>query len=227
MGNPNDPQLATSNYALTHRITSFVRVNIPYAKFFRTSVALFYSGNSGQKFTYLVNGDLNSDGQFGNDLLYVPRDGSEINFVDILNSDNTVRISASDQASAFAVFVGKDRYLNTRRGNYTERNQSNTPWEHVVDMRIAQDFLVGLGENKHSLQITFDVFNFTNLLNKDWGRQYNVANQAYNLLTAVNRTTGPVASRGKGYNFTPNQTPWNLTFASRFQGQIGIRYSFN
>ncbi|HET9276711.1 MAG TPA: hypothetical protein VFN95_00955, partial [Flavitalea sp.] len=106
-------------------------------------------------------------------------------------------------------------------------NQSNTPWEHVVDMRFAQDFYLTVGENRHTLQLTFDVFNFTNLINNEWGRQYSVGNQAYSILTAVNRTTGPVASRGKGYNFTPNAIPWNISFASRFQGQLGIRYSFN
>lgn len=227
VGNPNDPKLITSNYALTHRISSMVSLNIPYAKYFRTSVSLFYAGNSGQKFTYLVNGDLNSDGQFGNDLLYVPRTQSEISFVDILNSDNTVRFTATQQAAAFDLYVSKDRYLNSRKGTYTERNQSNTPWEHVIDLRLAQDFYLNVGENKHTLQLTFDVFNFTNLINKEWGKQYSVSNQAYSVLTAVNRTSGPVASRGKGYNFTPGSVPWNLSFASRFQGQIGIRYSFN
>ena len=227
VGNPNDPQLVTSNYALTHRITSVLAINIPYAKYFKTSLAFFYSGNSGQKFTYLVNGDLNSDGQFGNDLLYVPRNASEIKFIDILNSDNTIRFTAAEQLAAFDLFISKDRYLNSRKGNYTERNQNNTPWEHVIDMRLAQDFYLTVGENKHTLQLTFDVFNFTNLINKDWGRQFSVTNQAYNLLTAVNRTTGPVASRGKGYNYTPGSVPWNLGFASRFQGQLGIRYSFN
>jgi hypothetical protein len=227
VGNPNDPQLATSNYAMTHRITSVVNLNIPYGKYFKTSIALFYAGNSGQKFTYLVNGDLNSDGQFGNDLMYVPRDLSEIKFIDILNSDNTVRYSAAEQANAFIQYVSNDSYLNSRKGNYTERNQSNTPWEHVIDMRLAQDFNLTVGENKHTLQLTFDVFNFTNLINKEWGRQYAVGNQAFSILSVQNRTTGPVASRGKGYNFTPGSVPWNLTFGSRFQGQLGIRYLFN
>ena len=227
VGNPNDPKLITSNYALTHRLTSVVAVNIPYAKYFRTSIALFYSGNSGQKFTYLVNGDLNSDGQFSNDLMYVPKNLSEIRFVDILNSDNTVRVTAATQAAAFDLYVSKDSYLNSRRGNYTERNQSNTPWEHVIDMRLAQDFYITVGENRHTLQLTFDVFNFTNLINKEWGRLYSVANQAYSIITSVNRSTGPVASRGKGYNYTPGSIPWNTNFASRFQGQLGLRYSFN
>ncbi len=223
-GDPNNPPLATSNYALTHRITAVLTSNINYTKFLRTSLSFFYSGNSGARLTYLVNGDLNSDGRFGNDLLYVPANLSEITFVDFLNANNTVRYTAAQQAQAFDQFITNNKYLNRRRGNYTERNGSSTPWEHVIDMRLAQDFFITTGENKHTLQFTFDVFNFTNLLNKKWGRQYAVTNQAYNALTAVNRT-GAVAA--KGYNFSIGQTPWSTTFASRFQGQLGVRYTFN
>lgn len=225
VGDPNNPQLSRSNYALTHRITGVLSFNLNYTKYARTSLAFFYSANSGQPFTYVVNGDLNSDGRFGNDLVYVPRNTSEINFVDFLNSNNTVRYTAAQQAAAFESFVANDKYLNSRRGTYVERNGSTTPWEHVIDMRFAQDFFVTKGENKHTLELTFDVFNLTNLLDRNWGRQYSVTNQAYNLLTAVNRTSG--ANAGKGYNFSIGQDPWNMNFGSRFQGQIGLRYSFN
>jgi hypothetical protein len=84
-----------------------------------------------------------------------------------------------------------------------------------------------LGGKKHSLQFTLDIFNLTNLLNNDWGRQYFVTNQAYNILASLNRTSGPVAYRGKGYNYTPGALPWTLAFGSRWQGQVGLRYSFN
>ena len=94
-----------------------------------------------------------------------------------------------------------------------------------MDARLAQDLFLNVSGKKHAVQITFDVFNLTNLINKDWGRKYSVNNQAYNLLTTINRTSGQFA--GKGYNFTPIQSPWGLNFASRWQGQIGFRYSFN
>jgi outer membrane receptor protein involved in Fe transport len=225
VGDPNNPPLATTNYALTHRIVAVFSYNISYTKYLRSSIAFFYSANSGSKLTYLVNGDLNSDGQFGNDLLYVPRNQSEIKFVDFLNLDNTVKYTATQQSAAFDSYISSNKYLNKRRGMYTERNGSNTPWEHVIDMRFTQDFFLTTGETKHTLQFTFDVFNLTNLLNKDWGRQYSVTNQAYSILSTVNRTSGAFA--GKGYNYAIGQDPWSVTFGSRFQGQIGFRYSFN
>ncbi len=228
VGDPNNPPLANSNYMLKHRILAAVTYSFSYAKIFKTSIGLFYNANSGSVFTYLVNGDLNSDGRFGNDLVYVPANPSQIKFVDQVNSSNTTIVqTAAQQAAAFEAFTNNDKYLSKRRGTYTERNARSTPWEHVIDARLTQDFIVMTGTKKHNLQLTFDVFNLTNLINKDWGRQYSIANQAYNLLTAVNnRTSGPAPNQGVGYNFT-SRDPWTLTFGSRWQGQVGVRYTFN
>lgn len=226
VGDPNNPPLATSNYQLKHRLTAILAFNFDYAKYFKTSIAFFYSGNSGQVFTYLTSADLNSDGNTGNDLLYVPTDPSQIKFVDFLNTDNaTVKFTAAQQSAAFEDFIKNDPYLSKNRGKYVERNGRATPWEHVIDAKIAQDFYIMTGGKKHDLQLTFDIFNFTNLLNKKWGRQYSVGNQAATILTGVNRTTG--AFIGKGYNFNIGQDPWSMNFGSRWQGQIGIRYTFN
>lgn len=205
-----------------------VSYSFQYARIFKTSIGLFYNGNSGSPFTYLVNGDLNSDGRFGNDLLYVPADQSQIKFVDQVNSSNTTVVqTAAQQAAAFQAYIGKDKYLSKVRGSYSERNGSSTPWEHIIDARLTQDFIVTAGGKKHTLQLTFDVFNLTNLINKDWGRNYSVTNQAYSILSTVsNRTSGPAAGQGVGYNFTARD-PWTLNFGSRWQGQFGVRYTFN
>ena len=132
--------------------------------------------NSGSVFTYLVNGDLNSDGRFGNDLLYVPANQSQIKFVDQVNSANSAVVqTAAQQAAAFEAFIDNDKYLSKRKGAYTERNGRATPWEHIIDARLTQDFIVKTGNKNHNLQLTFDVFNLTNLINKDWGRNYSVS----------------------------------------------------
>ncbi len=223
VGNPNNPGLTTSNYQMKHRFTGVLSFIFNYAKQHKTTLSFFYSGTSGTPFTYLVNGDLNSDGRFGNDLLYVPGDLAEIKFVDRI-SGSTVLATAAQQAADFMNFVNTDPYLRTRKGKYAERNGATTPWEHVVDMRLAQDFTMDIKGNKHNFQLTFDIFNLTNLLNRFWGRQYFVSNQAYTILSTVNRTSGQFA--GKGYNFTPG-SPYTMSFGSRWQGQVGIRYTFN
>jgi hypothetical protein len=223
VGDPNNPGLTTSSHQRSHRFTGLVSLNFDYAKYCKTTLSFFYNGMSGQPFTYLVNGDLNSDGRFGNDLLYVPGAPEEITFVDRIRG-TTVLATAAQQAAEFMQFIENDKHLASRKGKYAERNGATTPWEHVVDMRLAQDFIVTVGNNKHDLQLTLDIFNFTNLLNKYWGRQYFVSNQAYTVLSTVNRTSGAFA--GKGYNFTPGD-PSSRSFGSRWQGQIGIRYSFN
>jgi hypothetical protein len=95
----------------------------------------------------------------------------------------------------------------------------------VIDARIAQDFYITAGTKRHTLQVTFDIFNLTNLISKEWGRQYAVTNQAYTILSTQNRTSG--AFQGKGYNFAVGSVPWSMNFGSRWQGQLGLRYTFN
>ncbi len=220
VGNSNRQGLSVSNYELKHRFTGIGSLSFNWLKHCKTSIALFYEGNSGKPFTYVVNGDLNNDTQLGNDLVYVPRDPGEIKFVD-RRSGSTVLATAAQQAIDFEAFINNDKYLSKRRGDYTERNGRNTPWEHVIDARISQDFYITTGGRKHDVQIVFDIFNLTNLINKDWGRRYSVSNQAYNLLQTV------TVSGVKGYNFVANQKPWGVDFGSRWQGQIGFRYTFD
>lgn len=220
VGDPNNPALATSTHQMRHRFIGVFSTNFEYAKHFKTTISLFYQGRTGSPFTYLVNGDLNSDGRFGNDLMYVPADPSQIKFLDMVNSAGQVTMTAQQQSDAFFAFINKDKYLSKRKGQYAERNGAETPFEHVIDARIAQDFFIMVKGKKHDLQLTLDIFNLTNLLNKDWGHQYFVSNQAYTLLSTVSRS-GQI-----GYNYSP-RTPYSQSFGSRWQGQIGIRYSFN
>ncbi|MFZ1455020.1 MAG: hypothetical protein WAT46_03195, partial [Saprospiraceae bacterium] len=88
-------------------------------------------------------------------------------------------------------------------------------------VRITQDLGKNIGNKKHGLQLTVDIFNFFNLLNNEWGRQYFVNNQA---LTLVN-----IESSRKGFTYrNTNPVGWNVSdFSSRWQMQVGVRYTFN
>ncbi|MFC5269321.1 TonB-dependent receptor [Adhaeribacter terreus] len=220
VNNPNDPELSYSRFDIRHRIIASGGYTVKYGNNFGTSVSVFYQGQSGTPFTYLYRNDLNNDGNNANDLLYIPRNRDEI----ILIGNSTV--SAEQMWNDLNDFIENDDYLKERRGQYSERNGARMPWTNQLDLRLGQDFYINANGKKHTLQLTFDVFNLGNLLNKDWGRNYTVANAAYELVTYAGRqaVTGlPTFTFSK-----PKTSVWDEnTFGSRWQGQFGLRYIFN
>ncbi|WP_437919581.1 TonB-dependent receptor [Sphingobacterium sp. LRF_L2] len=219
--NANNPDLTTSIFDIRHRVIGTLGYNISYGKdkLYSTGINIFYAGTSGQPFTYLYNGDLNGDGAFSNDLIYIPRTASDINLVPLTNAGVTT--SAADQWTALDAYISQDKYLSTRRGQYAERNGARMPWQHQFDLRITQDLGTMIKGSKNRLQLTFDIFNVGNLLNKDWGRNYAISNQAYQLITYT-------TSNGGGFTFRAPDADFNVAdLASRWQGQFGIRYIFN
>ena len=219
----NNPDLAISNFQLAHRLIGALSYTFKYGRneAFGTGINIFYAGRSGNHFSYIYNSssDFNGDGAFSNDLIYVPKSISEINLLPY--TVGGVTTSPADQWASLNAFIENDPYLKSRRGQFAERNGAVTPWEHQVDLRIIQDLGTNIGNKKHGLQLTFDIFNFTNLLNKDWGRQYFVSNQALSLLNI------DTAKKGFTYRNT-NPVGWSVSdFASRWQAQIGVRYTFN
>ncbi len=225
---PNNAGLTTSNFQTRHRVIGNVNYNIAYDKnkMFVTGISIFYAGTSGQRFTYLYNGDLNGDDRFGNDLFFVPKDISQIKLNDIPAVPNVSPIITEvEQWVALNNFIENDPYLSTKRGEYTERNGAITPFQHQFDIRISQDLGGIVKGTKNKIQLTFDIFNVGNLLNKQWGRQYFVNNQATQLVSVSNTTlpTGGYTFRaptnGLGYQTSALGSAWT--------GQFGIRYLFN
>ena len=70
------------------------------------------------------------------------------------------------------------------------------------------------------------------MINKDWGRSYfvpNTYNSTVNIgLTKSGNLVGGSANGDPTYTFkTPTSAPYTVDqFASRFQAQFGLRYSF-
>ncbi|RCH55087.1 hypothetical protein DJ568_07805 [Mucilaginibacter hurinus] len=220
---PNNLPLATSFYEVRHRIMASGGYKISYgrSKQFATGIALFYAGFSGTPYTYLYNGDLNGDGRFNNDLLFVPANSSQINLQDIVNSKTGAIIAtAQQQWASLEKFIAEDPYLSKNKGRYAGRNEATTPWEHHVDIRITQDIGALVKGKKNALQLTLDVFNVGNLLNKNWGRSYFTASQAVSLISVT-------SSKGFNYSRTNSKGYDIADLASRWQGQLGIRYIFN
>ncbi|PTT02561.1 TonB-dependent receptor [Pedobacter sp. HMWF019] len=232
--NPNSPGLAYSNFDIRNRIVS--TVNFRHAWDSRnkyvSNFSLFFSAQSGSPYSYgLLNATINGTGQ-NVSLMYVPKAGETSKFiVDRIDSKtNAVVETAASQVAALDAFIDGDKYLKNKRGQFTERNGARTPWNVQADFRFSQDFVVvGSGAKKQTLTFTYDIVNLTNLLNKNWGVQYfspntynSMASVGMKLVKAGTATTYPT------YNFQQSNTSTYSKdfFASRFQMQFGLRYSF-
>lgn len=221
-GNPNAADLSFSVWDLRHRIVSNVNYKLEYSDFASTSFGLFFNAQSGSPFTYMVSGDLNGDGSRGNDQAYIPVSSDEILF----GTDNTPADAATqaDLWNQLNAFIERDDYLRENRGKIAERNAARTPWTASIDFRILQEFKLEKGNTTNRLQVSLDIENVANFLNNDWGRQYTVGFDTYNLL----QLEGFEAGTGRPiYNYSDRDEAWTIDNApSIWRMQVGLRYIF-
>ncbi|MFC6224906.1 carboxypeptidase regulatory-like domain-containing protein [Hymenobacter artigasi] len=227
---PNNPEIGYSRNDQRHRVIASAGYTFRYANDkLATTLTMFYEGLSGAPLTYISgqNSDLNRDGSTGNDLLYIPtdvRDPSQIRLV-VPSGDTRTLAEVQNQLDAF---INNDPYLSTHRGQVAERFAARLPWTHQIDMRLAQDIYFMAGGKKNSIQLTFDVTNVGNLLNNDWGRQYAVSNNAVELLKVESTGPGVQPTFSFPASYATAGIPYTISpFLSRWQGQLGVRYTFN
>jgi hypothetical protein len=191
-------------------------------------VSFIYTSQSGSPFTYAVtsSNNLTRNGQ-QIDLAFIPATPDQINLVDVQNSDGTTT-TAAQQWVALDDFISNDKYLKSRRGQYTERNGARTPWNNLLDLRLMQEFSFKGNQKANKIQVSFDVINLSNLLNKKWGTVYftpNTQNSSVDLGLKVTR--GASSTAAPAYTFTRPASTYSIDqFSSRWQGQMGIRYIF-
>jgi len=228
VGNANKAVESNSLYGNKHRflVAGTKRFSYGEDKKWGTTISFFGSWTSGNRFSYTYNGDINNDGSSLNDLLYVPTD-AEINvmtFTPFTDANGVVQSPAAQQA-AFKTFIAQDKYLSSRRGQYTEKNGGQTPWFSQLDMRILQDLRFKSGKNSYqTIQFSFDIVNLGNLINSNWGvRKYASTASYYQPLTVNYNNNKPA------YIFDPSIKSTFISspeLPSRWQMQFGLRYIF-
>lgn len=207
-------ELAWSSFDVRNRIVASVSYRKEYARHFATTVSLFYTGQTGGRYSIVYNNDINGDGAFSNDLLYIPTD-AEMNKMEF--SDQKT-VTAQQQKEAFINWINGTKELRENKGKALERNQMVLPFEHHFDFHIAQDFFLNVSGRRHTLQVNFDILNVGNLFKKSWGL-YNMTSGGYDM--------APLVYKGGTYQFTEANT--NLSYQdllSRWHAQIGLRYVF-
>ncbi|EOR93864.1 TonB-dependent receptor [Arcticibacter svalbardensis MN12-7] len=229
----NQTQLSYAGYVIPRRIVAFFNYHQVYLKKFKVGAALVYQGTYDGRFSYTYSRDFIHDGA-NKALIYVPKDPSEITFVDLtINQPTQVTYSASQQSEAFFKYIDQDKYLSSRKGKYAERNGALLPWRNQWDLKLTHDFMLTNRKAQQSIQLSWDVLNVGNLLNPDWGLKKMVQTSA--LLVPAN--LGSVVPNGTVKpTFQLATTSGNLitkTFVndissnSTYVMQFGIRYIFN
>ncbi len=214
----NSPdELSYSLFDRPHKVNVMASYNTPYyaGGRMKTSFAITYEMQSGQRYCYTMSedSDFNGDGQKGNSLMYIPTQ-DEIGMMNWADTQSAVE---------FEKYIRGDKYLSTHRGQWSERYAGIQPFDHQIDLHVAQDFIYDKKEGR-KVQVTFDVLNFANLLNPAWGAYYS---GTYNL--SVLKVTATAAD-AEG-NVTPTYK-WNSPkfvpsdFSSRWRCQLGLRVTF-
>jgi len=237
-GNNSVSEMSISDNNIKERLVGLLGYRINYGKktWGATSFTLGYIGQSGNPYSYVINGDMNGDGVSGNELIFVPNHGSELKFEQFTatqpnNSVTTFTVAA--QAQAFEDFIKQDKYLSTRRGQYAERNGSFVPMLHRMDFSVTQDFYVTIAGVRNSFQVRADILNFGNMLNNDWGVSQRATAPSILTYRSVGADGIPVYRLQtqfdeNRYTILAKETfSKNTSVSNVWSGQISLRYSFN
>lgn len=237
-------ELARSDWSIGHRVLALATFRKEFLGNLGTTISAIYTGESGRPYSFQIGSSVGFSGEGSGTapLAFIPENGSDLMFEDWTTGG--VTYTAADQAAAFEQFIANNKYLNSRRGDYTERNALRTPFEHVVDVKISQEIFGNIAGRRNTIEATLDIFNFTNLLNSDWGRRYNPGFRTVDLLT-FRRYVGPddltpiyrfpmVAQRGEGDQVGVEDMDeyWERrlidfgSYGSRWLMQFGLRYTF-
>ena len=232
-GNPNAPLVGLSNAYLPHRVIISAYYRKEYAKYFATSIGVVYEAAPSGVYSYTYNGDLNNDGFTSNDLIYIPKNASDIQLEPSAATGGVTDTRTPAQIwNQLNNFINQDAYLSSHRGQVTQRNAVVAPWFKRMDLNIAQEFYFTTNKTKHTLKVSIDLINLGNFINPSWG-VYKVPTTTsflkYDKMSADGKT--PIFSFPylDGVNQVPVTNSWkdDVSTSSRWQLQFGIRYSFN
>lgn len=165
-GTQNTIESAYSSFAVPHRVVANLSYRAEYFKHLSSTFSFFYAGAIAGTYNYIYNGDINSDGN-SSDLMYIPKNASEITFVPL--TVGTTTYTAQQQSDAFFKYVAQDKYLSKHQGQNAERNGAKYPWYNRVDFKFVQEIFGNIGKNRHTVELSLDCTNFLNLINKNWG----------------------------------------------------------
>lgn len=223
----NNVDAGTADFERRHRILGVFSYRAAYADRFATTVSLIYDGRSGTPYSWVYNGDANGDGEFTNDLLYVPAGEDEV----VLMSNNWNEMDA---------WIEGEDDLADARGSFIDRNTAREPWTNYLDFKVTQEIKTF---GNQSIEISASVINALNLINPEWGVREATSFNSHTAVDFQQYVDQEFIDANPDRNLTSDDIgkpvisfdPENQTderkydvsdFSSRWQMMFSVRYNF-
>jgi hypothetical protein len=232
INDPNNPGVGRSTNFQGRRSFAALALTRDFFGWGSTTISTFIENRSQGGQSYRFSNDANGDGG-SNDLIYIPRDASEMNFAQFTQGARTYTVL--EQQIAWEAYINQDPYLRTRRGKYAERNGLMMPQITRMDISFSQDVSRLVGGQRNTLQFRLDILNFTNMINSDWGVGHRIIDTSP--LTSTGPSVAPdpkagwlrytmrtVSNGGPLVSQTFQKTAFE---ADVWRMQFGFRYIFN
>jgi Carboxypeptidase regulatory-like domain len=221
-GRQDAQDLYPSKFDVPHRVVASGTYTFPT----KTDVSFTFFGESGVPFEYVYGSDINGDGSTANDLVYVPKDAHDPNEILFQQNGN---LSPAMQADSLEAFISAHGCLNSQRGTIMKRNSCRSPWTKVLNASVRQSLPTMRGQN---FMLQLDIFNFLNLLNKNWGAQDFGSTNSPSLLTRRNTVAAPgqplkwANGAQSVFIFSPFQQFNTKNASSNYALQLQLKYAF-
>lgn len=156
VANSNENIASTSNYSVPKRVIASLNWQHHFFGDYVTSASAFFDGHSAYPYSWSFGNDANGD-TFTNDLAFIPKPGQ----VEFRPGTDPALIQQ------FNDYIQKNDYLKEHQGEIARRNGDRAGWINQLDLSFSQQ-IPGIFKGNKGI-IRLDVYNFTNLLNKNWG----------------------------------------------------------
>ncbi len=198
-----------SQEAFKHKVL----LNFTSPKFRGFQVSGFLNLIQGDRYTAMIDGRTNVSG--------LPGEQRYPAYVFDPNNPDTPDQIAEDMKYVLENTSERFRkYLQRNMGEYATPNGGVSPWEPELDLRITQEFDLPLDAYGDKLIFNVDIFNVPNLLNSDWGGEYNVID------TRLLRVTGFNEAQQQ-YEYEVNRNAGQRRYEGPgFTTRFGVKYTF-
>ncbi len=236
--NANEDVASTANTNIAKRLNASLTWQHNFFGDYATTVSAFYDGHSGVPYSWIFGNDSNGD-SYSKDLAYIPTRGDGTLFR--AGTTGTAPPAASQQLiNQFYSYIEGDSYLRKEQGKVAKRNGATSAWVNQIDLSLSQEVPGIFKGNKGEIRL--DIYNFLNLVNKDWGQQSyigfpytrNLANfggvdpatgkYIYNLPVDANGNYQP--GQKAVYDAPTDNSATKVNPVSRWSAQLTLRYTF-